>query len=168
MPRSQSLQVLSVQGLSAKLGNFATITGNAAIQKDSAELQAIITNATATTNAGTATAGVSASAAALVLDATGSRQFYADGSFQLNMANIGSVSGTATAAQNTFTSAKSSRSVTIDGTTVSLPAMPASSQSLTAAGQFTVDNFITVSGSLVIDSSAQALTLSDGSTVNAD
>ncbi|MGV2333130.1 MAG UNVERIFIED_CONTAM: hypothetical protein LVR18_03035 [Planctomycetaceae bacterium] len=84
------------------------------------------------------------------------------------MANIGSVSGTATAAQNTFTSAKSSRSVTIDGTTVSLPAMPASSQSLTAAGQFTVDNFITVSGSLVIDSSAQSLTLSDGSTVNAD
>ncbi|MGV2333131.1 MAG UNVERIFIED_CONTAM: hypothetical protein LVR18_03040 [Planctomycetaceae bacterium] len=56
--------MLSVQGLSAKLGNFATITGNAAIQKDLAELQAIITNATATTNSGTATAGVSASAAA--------------------------------------------------------------------------------------------------------
>ncbi|MEY4187817.1 MAG: hypothetical protein RIT02_2851, partial [Planctomycetota bacterium] len=168
LPQSQSLRVLSVHGLSARLGNFATITGNASIQSDSAELQAVLTNASATVTAGTASAGVSASSAALAIDATGSRQFYAAGSFQLNVDDIGGVTGSATAAQNTFNSARTARSITVDGTTVSLPAMTASSQSLTATAQFTVENFVTASGNLVVDSGTQTLTLHDGSTLNAD
>ncbi|MFN5588029.1 MAG: beta strand repeat-containing protein, partial [Planctomyces sp.] len=168
LPQSPSLQVLSLQGLSARLGNFVTITGNAAIQKDATELQAVITNASATAAAGSASAGVSTSAAALVLDSTGSRQFFAEGSFQLNIADIGGISGTAISAQNTFASARPSRSITVDGTTVTLPSMTANLQSLAANAQFTVENFITASGNLVIDSGSQTVTLHDGSTLSAD
>ncbi|MFN9036382.1 MAG: hypothetical protein ACK5YO_08815, partial [Planctomyces sp.] len=46
--------------------------------------------------------------------------------------------------------------------------MTANLQSLAANAQFTVENFITASGNLVIDSGSQTVTLHDGSTLSAD
>jgi hypothetical protein len=60
LPQSSSLQLLSATGISASLANFVTLSGNAAFQRTSQELQAVLTGASAVLAAGSATAGVSA------------------------------------------------------------------------------------------------------------
>ena len=114
LPQSDSLKVLSASNMVARLADSVTLSGNAGFQLTGSELQAVVTNGSALLNAGSVNAGVSAATAALVIDGSGNRQLYAAGNFSVSATGVTEVSGTATARQNTATSATTAKSITVE------------------------------------------------------
>ncbi|MFM8474620.1 MAG: hypothetical protein ACKOEO_02350, partial [Planctomycetaceae bacterium] len=146
LPQASSLRLLSATGLHARLGSFVTVTGDAAFRREGNELQTVIRNTSAALTAGNSSTAVANAQAGLVLDATGKQQFYASGDFALSVPGVASVTGTATSSRNTSTSEVAARSIVVDGLTVNMPTLPASSQSFVADAQFNLNNLISVSG----------------------
>ncbi|MGV2341473.1 MAG UNVERIFIED_CONTAM: hypothetical protein LVR18_48385 [Planctomycetaceae bacterium] len=167
LPQASSLRLLSATGLTAQLGSFVSVNGDAAFRREGSELQAIVRNASASLSAGNAVISVTDAQAALVLDSAGRQQFHASGDLALTVPGVSSVSGTAHSSRNTSTSDVAARSITVDGLTVSMPALPASSQSFAADAQFNLNNLISVSGSVAAEVESRSLQLSDGSSVDA-
>ncbi|MEY3175783.1 MAG: hypothetical protein RLZZ436_3697, partial [Planctomycetota bacterium] len=166
LPQSSSLRLLSASGLNATLGNFVSVTGNAAFRREGDEIQAVVRNASAQLTAGSASAAVTETQAALILDSAGRQQFFASGDFAINVPGVSSVTGMASAQRNTATGDVAARTVTVDGVSVDMPEMSGSSQSLSATAEFNLQNFISVSGSLAVETESGSLKLSDGSTVD--
>jgi hypothetical protein len=158
IPAATDLMVLSAQGLSVDIGEFAHISGNAAFQRTGQNIEVVVSQFTAELQAGSGfSAGVSAGTGALLLNTDGTRQVWASGNFALAGAGLASVSGSATVAQNNASAAANQRTVTAAGITVVVPAMAANLQSVAATAEFTVQDFFRISGNIAIEKSTSEL-----------
>ncbi|MEY4177835.1 MAG: hypothetical protein RLY70_1409, partial [Planctomycetota bacterium] len=169
LPAASDLRVFSIDSLDATIGDSLRVSGDFNFQSQNGDIRAIASNAAARLQAGASlSAGVSSAVAALSLNADGTRQVYANGAFALSGGSVAQASGTATVVENTATSATSARDIMIDGTTVSLPAMTASTRRVAGTVSMSMLDFVHVSGGVTIEQSPRTLTLTDGSTVAVD
>ena len=165
VPAAADLMVLSATGLSLNVGDFVHLSGDVGFQRIGSDIEAVAANFAAEVRAGAGySAGVSSGTGALLLNADGTRQLYATGEFLLSGGDLGTVSGTATVAQNTANSPVDQRTVSVDGITVLIPQMAANLQSVSATTAFTVQDFFHVSGSVAIEKSTQTLAVSGSNT----
>ncbi|MFO0252376.1 MAG: hypothetical protein ACK56X_24315, partial [Planctomyces sp.] len=165
LPAATDLMVLSATGLTIAVGGFVQLSGDLAFQQSAGEIEVAATNLYATVEAGSGySAGVAGGTGALILHADGTRQLFASGEFTLTGGNLGQVNGFASVAQNTSNSPVDQRTISVDGITVVLPQMEATQQSISASTSLTIDNFLSISGSVSVAKDTRNLAIAGSNT----
>ena len=155
LPASTTLQSVSATGLSVDINGFVNLTGDLGFQKVGGDIRAVAQDLDATLGAGGFAAKVNAATGALLLHADGTRQVYATGDFNLTGGDFASASGAAIVTENTSPGAFAAQDVTVDGITVSVPALAGSLQSVTVTDlNATVVDFVTLRGDFGLEKTA--------------